>query len=155
MSAVKTDQAVGSKILLCGCALMLIGTAIGRRLQIDNSTDMLATAKRVPEIVPLVPVGTGALLAFFGAVRMALTARPVRVLPLGLFLDIAAHLTRVVAARVFPKMGRGPWSLVLPLSVMQVAGLILLFVALLRLLIRMGQKRNTHSERSWDEARKE
>ena len=144
MRSGETSQVVGWKILLCGCALMLVGATIGRQIQLENSANALATSKAAREFIPLIPVAMGALLAFLGATRLALTARPAYLLPLGLFLDVAAHLIPVTADRVFPATSIGRWSLLslLPLYALQVVGLIVVSVSFLRLLIRMGQRRS-------------
>ena len=126
---------------------MLVAATIGRQIQLENSANALATSKAARQLIPLIPVAIGALLAFLGATRLALTARPAYLLPLGLLLDIAAHLIPVTADRVFPATSTGRWSLlsVLQLYALQVVGLILISVGFLRLLIRMGQRRSARN----------
>lgn len=147
MHSGETSEVVGWKVLLCGCALMLIGAAIGRQIQIENSADPLTKGSAARDFIALVPVGMGALLGFLGATRLALTMRPAYLLAVGLFLDIVAHVIPVAAGRVYPETWHSRWSLpsLLPMYALQVIALIFISVAFLRLLIGISQRGRTGS----------
>lgn len=142
-----SSQDVGWKLTLCGCALMLLGGAIAGRIQVEDSGGSLASTSSARLLVPLVPVGIGALLVLLGAARLVLSTRPAYLLLLGLFLDISAHSIPLTALKIISGASTEGWSLpwLLPLYVMQAVGLILISAAFLRLLIGVGQRRGTRS----------
>lgn len=142
-----TNQEIGWKLTLCGCALMLFGGAIAGWIQLEDSGGSLASTSSARLLIPLVPVGIGALLVLLGAARLVLSTRPAYLLLLGLFLDISAHSIPLTVPRIFSGASIGGWSLpgLLPLYVMQAVGLILISAAFLRLLIGVGQPRGTRS----------
>jgi hypothetical protein len=116
---------------------MLVGAALGNQVQLESSASAVVAAKDVPEIVPLVPAALGALLIFWGSIRISLTARPLHLLPLGFILVVVASALPFVAGQLFPEMKGYHWTLPssLPLFIVRITGLIFLSAALLRLLV--------------------
>jgi hypothetical protein len=83
---------VDLEIALCGAALMLIGVAISSQIPPENSANAMGSAKDARGIVPLVPSVAGDFLTFFGALRISLTARPLRTVALGFVLLVVGSV---------------------------------------------------------------
>jgi hypothetical protein len=136
----RTARLVGLKITLCGAALMLIGAAIGH--QFDSAANTAVAVNDAGEIAPFVPSVTGALLTFWGAIRISVIARPLPLAAVGFILDIAANAVPFAAAHVFPEMAKYHWTLpsLLPLFILRIVGLMFFATAVLRLLVKARDK---------------
>jgi hypothetical protein len=93
-------------------------------------------------LVPLVPSVAGALLAFFAAIRISLTARPLRAVALGFVLLVVGSVVPFAAAQLIPSMKSHSWTFpsLLPLFALRIVGLIVLSTVLLRLVVRASER---------------
>jgi len=124
------------KIFACGSTLMILGIAIGKEMAQQPSDGTMVAFARGREIVPLVPIVVGALLTFWGGIRMSLAMRRLHLLLLGPTLLLGAYEGSFLAAQLFPEIGgRGSnGALALPLFTHGIVGVGLFLTALLRLL---------------------
>jgi len=132
----------GVKILVNGSVLMLLGIAIGKQMALQPSDGTAIAFARGREIVPLIPAVAGALLTFWGGIRMSLAMRPLQLLILGPILIVGAYGGPLLAVQFFPEFGNHNWSgpSVLLLFTYRIVGLIFFSTALLRLLLRTKDK---------------
>ncbi len=132
----------GVRIFVCGSALMILGIAIGKQLALQPADGTMIAFARGRELVTLVPAVAGALLTFWGGVRMSLTMRPLHLLVLGPILLVGAEAGPLLAAKLFPEIGNYGWPgvSVLPLFTYRIVGFILLSTCPLRLFLRTRNK---------------
>ncbi len=121
---------------------MVLGIAIGKQMALQPADGPMIAFARGREIVTLVPAVAGALLTFWGSIRMSLTMRPLHLLVLGPILLVGAEAGPLLAARLFPEVGNHSWTgaSFLPLATYRIVGFILLSTAILRLFLRAKDK---------------
>jgi hypothetical protein len=131
---------VGLKIALCGAALMLVGAAIGH--QFNTATNTAVAVDDAGKIVSFVPATAGALLTFWGAIRISVVARPLPLAAVGFILDIAANAVPFAAAHLITGVATYHWPLtsLLPLFILRIVGLMLFSTAVLRLFVKARDK---------------
>jgi hypothetical protein len=124
---------VGSKIALCGAALMIVGAAVG--YQFDSAANTAVVVNDAGKIVPFVPTAVGALLTFWGAIRISVVARPLPLAAVGFILDIAANAVPFAAAHLITGVTTYHWTLtsLLPLFILRIVGLMFFSTAVVRL----------------------
>lgn len=121
---------------------MIFGITIGKQMALQPSDGTMIAFARGREIVPLIPTIAGALLTFWGGIRMSLAMRPLHLLVLGPILLVGAYEGPFLAAELFPEIGNHSWTgpSVLLLFTYRIVGLIFFSTALLRLLLRTKDK---------------
>ena len=121
---------------------MILGIAIGKQMALQPADGTMIAFTRGREIVTFVPAVAGALLTFWGSIRMSLTMRPLHLLVLGPILLVGAEAGPLLAAQLFPEVGNYRWTgaSVLPLVTYRIVGLILLSTSILRLFLRTKDK---------------
>jgi hypothetical protein len=131
---------IGLKIALCGAALMIVGAAIGH--QFDSAANTAVAVDDAGKIVPLVPTAAGALLTFWGAIRISVVDRPLPLAAVGFILEIVANSVPFAAAHLIPGAAAYHWTLpsLLPLSIVRIVGLMFFSTAMLRLLTKGRDK---------------
>jgi hypothetical protein len=131
---------VGLKIALCGAALILVGPAIGHQFDIPANTAV--AVDDAGKIVPFVPGAAGALLTFWGAIRISVVARPLPLAAIGFILDIAANAVPFAAAHLIPGLATYHWTLpsLLPLFILRIVGLMFFSTAVVRLFAKERDK---------------
>jgi hypothetical protein len=132
----------GLKIALYGVALMLIGIGLANQLQGDSTTTISAAGREAERIVPMIPSIAGALLTFWGSIRLSLVVPLLPLAAAGLVLAIVATAFPLAAAEFFPDMRTYQWTLpsLLPLFVLRITGLIFFSTAVLRWLLSFRKR---------------
>jgi hypothetical protein len=135
-------QPAGLKIASCGVALLLIGVGLASQFGPAPQNATVA-ADEWQTIVPLIPAIAGALLTFWGAIRVSLVVRPLFLAAAGFILEIVPVFVPLAFTQVFlfPEMNTDHWNAPsLFFIVLRLVGLLFLSAAGLRLLIQTSDR---------------
>jgi hypothetical protein len=136
-------RVVATKTALYGVALMLFGVGLSNQLQVDSAASSLSQGiKEAEQILPMIPSIVGALLSFWGAIRLSVAIEPPPLAAMGVVLEIGANAFPFVAARLSPGMKDYQWVLpsLMPLFILRIAGLMFFSTGVLRWLLSVGNK---------------
>ena len=128
----------GLKIALYGVALMFVGIGLANQLRAESR----ATISVATMIVPMIPSIVGALLTFWGSIRLSLVVPLLPLAVAGLLLVVLASVFPLAAAQVFADMRTYHWTLpsLVPLFVLRIAGIVFFSTAVLRWLLNLQRK---------------